>query len=424
MSTSESCDAIVIGGGPAGSTAGALLAQAGRRVILLEKEKFPRYHIGESLLPYSYFPLQRLGMIERMKASAFPKKFSVQFARPDGRISVQFYFHTHLQHEAAQTWQVWRGQFDQMLLENAREKGVDVREETLVREVLTEAGATVGVQTRAKDGRESAIRAPITIDASGREAMTLNRRGWRVRDPVLNKIAVWTYYRGATRDPGIDEGATTVAFMPEKGWFWYIPLSGDVVSVGVVAERDYLYRDGVTDPEAVFKRELGVQKWVADHVAAGSVCERYRVTNDYSYRSEFCAADGLVLAGDAFNFLDPLFSSGVFLALKSGEMAADAVEAALAAGDTSAARFAAYGEKLCAGIEAMRKLVYAFYDVNFSFARFFKEHPDAKADVTDCLIGHLFRDFDPLFEKIAHFARVPEPLTYGQTVASDSAMTA
>ncbi len=163
-------DAIVIGGGPAGSTAAATLALKGRKVVLLEKEKFPRYHIGESLLPYGYFTMERIGVLEKMKQSAFTKKYSVQFVSPDGRASVPFYFHTHLAHEAAQTWQVLRSEFDQIMLDNAREKGAVVHEETTVREGIWEDGAVVGVKAVGKDGTTTEFRAPITIDATGRDA--------------------------------------------------------------------------------------------------------------------------------------------------------------------------------------------------------------------------------------------------------------
>ncbi len=419
MATDNGYDAIVIGAGPAGSSAAAVLAQKGRRVVLLEKEKFPRYHIGESLIPYTYFPLERIGMIERMKGSHFVKKYSVQFVSTNGTASQPFYFFQHLEHEAAQTWQVVRGEFDTLLLDNAREKGAEVIEETAVKEFLTEGETVVGVRAVRRDGTHFEWRAPITIDATGRDALTVTQRGWRVRDPKLNKIAIWTYYAGALRDEGLDAGATTVAYLPEKGWFWYIPLPGDVVSVGVVAERDYLYR-GVRDPEAIFQREVAENPWVERHVAAGRQTGEYRVTGDYSYRSRYCAADGLVLVGDAFAFLDPVFSSGVFLALRSGEMAADAVDAALTAGDTSAARFAEYGEQLCRGIEAMRKLVYAFYDQTFNFGDLLRKYPDLRGDLTDCLIGHVFRDFGSLFEAVGEFAALPAVLEHGRAAAAVS----
>jgi flavin-dependent dehydrogenase len=233
-----------------------------------------------------------------------------------------------------------------------------------------------------------------------------------VRDPELNKIAIWTYYRGATLDPGLDAGATTVAYLPEKGWFWYIPLPEDLVSVGVVAERDYLYRDTRELP-CIFQREVGNNRWIEEHLASGRQTGPYWVTGEFSYRAKYCAADGMILAGDAFAFLDPVFSSGVFLALRSGELAADAVDAALSAGDFSAAQFREYGEHICRGIEAMRKLVYAFYDHEFSFRDFVKKFPELRGDLTDCLIGNLFRDFEPLYAGVAQFAALPEALPHG-----------
>ena len=405
-------DVIIIGAGPAGSTAAAVLAEKGRRVLVLEREKFPRYHIGESLIPYTYFPLQRIGLIEKMKASHFPKKYSVQFVNPDGKLSHPFYFFKRLEHEASCTWQVLRSEFDQMLLDNAREKGAEVLEETTVREMIREDGYVRGVRAVRREWGDVEFRAPITIDASGRDAFAVTRNGWKVRDPQLNKIAIWTYYKGALRDAGIDEGATTVAYVPEKGWFWYIPLPDDVISVGIVAEKDYLY-SGTRDLAEIYHREIGKNKWIQEHVATGKQFGPYRVTGEYSYRSRHCASNGLVLIGDAFAFLDPVFSSGVFIALRSGELGADAVDAALTAGDYSAARFDAYGRELCAGIEAMRKLVYSFYDHEFSFRVFVREYPELAGDLTDCLMGHLFRDFDPLFEAVAKFAAVPPPLAHG-----------
>jgi flavin-dependent dehydrogenase len=406
-------DAIVIGGGPAGSTAAAVLAAKGRRVVVLEKEKFPRYHIGESLLPYGYFTLRRIGVLDRMKASHFTKKYSVQFVGASGRASVPFYFFQQLEHEASMTWQVLRSEFDQMLLDNAREKGAEVIEEITARELIQPDGAVAGVRAVAKDGETREFGAPVTIDATGRDAFAVTRNGWKVRDPYLNKIAVWTYYKGALRDPGIDEGATTVAYVPEKGWFWYIPLPDDVVSVGVVAEKDYLYKGG-RDLPVIFHSQVKKNAWIEQHLAAGQQFGPYRVTGEYSYRSRYCAADGLVLTGDAFGFLDPVFSSGVFLALRSGELAGDAVEAALAAGDVSAAQFGEYGAQVCRGVEAMRRLVYAFYDRAFSFRVFLSEYPQLKGDMTDCLIGNPSRDFQPLFDAVAKFADVPQALPHGK----------
>lgn len=410
----HSYDAIVVGGGPAGATAAAVLAEKGRRVAVIEREKFPRYHVGESMIPYCYFTLERLGLIERMQKSHFPKKYSVQFVGGSGKMSTPFYFTQHLDHPAAQSWQVLRSEFDQMMLDNARAKGAEVFEETTVQSLIQEDGAVRGVRAAAKSGDAQEFRAPITIDASGRDALSTSRNRWKVRDAYLNKIAIWTYYKGAMRDPGIDEGATTVAYLPEKGWFWYIPLPNDTVSVGVVAEKDYLYGGGTRELGEIFDREVKNNVWIDEHLAPGTRCDEYRVTGEFSYRSEYCAANGLILTGDAFAFLDPVFSSGVFLALRGGELAGDAADRALASGDFTAAQFAPYGEELCAGIEAMRKLVYAFYDHNFNFGELIMAHPDVRPALTDCLIGHLSRDFEPLFAGVAEFAKVPAELAHGR----------
>jgi flavin-dependent dehydrogenase len=413
MSTPSNFDTIVIGGGPAGSSASALLAERGLRVLVLEREKFPRYHIGESLLPFTCFLLKRLGLLERMRQSAFVKKHSVQFVSPSGKASQPFYFSTRYEPDVAQTWQVLRSEFDQMLMENARSKGATVLEETTVQELIQQDGRTLGVKARNKSGEAMEFRAPMTLDCSGREAFVPTRLNWRVREPKLNKVAVWTYYRGAKRDSGLEEGATTVAYVPEKGWFWYIPQHRDMISVGVVAEGKYLTRDGLREPKDIFNREIEQNQWVMDHLACGTQVGSHFITSEYSFRSRYCAADGLLLAGDSFGFLDPVFSSGVMLALKSGTLAADAIYAAYEAQDFSAERFLDYSRILREGIENMRKLVYAFYDHKFSFRKLTDKYPETAGLVTDCLSGDVNKDFSKLYAAVAETAEVPEPLPYG-----------
>lgn len=410
----EPCDVIVIGGGPCGATASALLAEKGHRVILLEKAKFPRYHVGESLMPFCYFTLKRLGVLEEMEKHAFVKKHSVQFVSKDGKISDPFYFFQHLDHPAATTWQVERSVFDNMLLRNAETKGVDVREETEVRGFVYEGDRVTGVKAKTKNGEEYTVNATVTLDCTGRDALFLRKKSWRKRDPKLNKIAIWTLYRNAKRDEGLDEGATTVAYVDGRGWFWNIPLRNNIVSSGIVAERDYLYRDS-RDPREIYEREIEENSWIKEHLGEGEQFGEYWVTGEYSYRGEHCASDGLVMAGDAFAFLDPVFSSGVFLALKSGEMVADAIGDALEQGDVSVEQFSSYGEKLCQMIEVMRKIVYAFYDEDFSFGELIKRNEQIRPMLTDCLIGDLDgKDYTPLAEAMSDLATLPEPLAHGR----------
>lgn len=421
MSEQKNCDIIIIGGGPAGCSAATILAEKGRRVLVLERETFPRYHIGESMLPFTFQPLQRLGLIDKMRQSAFVKKYSVQFVSPSGKASQPFYFFDRYDRDTiAQTWQVLRSEFDLMLMNHARDKGALIKEEVTVKELIKQGGRVVGVRAEDKIGRSTEYRAPMTLDCSGREAFAAVRNAWRVGDPELHKVAVWTYYNGAKRDPGIDAGATTVAFVPEKGWFWYIPLHNDLVSVGVVAEGKYLSRGRVKDPEQIFKREIEQNLWIKDHLATGTQIGPYYLTSEFSYHARYCGTEGLLLAGDAYCFLDPVFSSGLMLALKSGVMAGDALNEAFDAGDFSPARFGEYATTLRQGIENMRKLVYAFYNPNFSFRLLTDKHPELAGDVTDCLSGDVNKDFSRLWEGIREFAEVPEALPYGKPLVKEA----
>jgi len=414
MKTENSFDAVVIGGGPAGSSAATVLAEHGHKALVLEREKFPRYHIGESLLPFTFHPLQRLGLIEEMRKSAFIRKYSVQFVSPSGKASQPFYFFTRYDRgTVAQTWQVLRSEFDVMLLNNARKKGAIVQEETVVKELVKQGERVVGVRAQDKTGQITEYRAPMTLDCSGREAFSAVRHNWRVGDPELHKVAVWTYYQGARRDPGIDEGTTTVAFVPEKGWFWYIPLHNDVVSAGVVAEGKYLTRDGVKEPERIFRREIGQNLWIKEYLSCGKQVGPYHITGEFSFHSRHCSVEGLLLVGDAYCFLDPVFSSGVMFALKSGVMAGDAVHEALGARDFSPERFQDYATKLREGIENMRKLVYAFYNPNFSFRELTDHYPELAGEITDCLSGDVNKDFTALWKKIGEFVPLPGDLPVG-----------
>lgn len=422
----EAYDAVIIGGGPAGSTCAAVLAQHGRNVLLLERETFPRFHIGESLMPETYWTFKRIGVLDRLKCSDNVKKFSVQFVTPNGKESSPFYFDDHNPHECSQTWQVVRSEFDQMMLENAAEKGARVWSPAQALEVIWDrppadrtngqaAGLprAEGVRVRGADGSVREIRAQVVVDATGTSALISKTLGIRNPDPQLRKAAVFAHFRGALRDPSPrDEGATIVAHVAEQnGWFWYIPLRNNVVSVGVVADAQYLTHNR-KDPLRVLDEEIAKCPWLAPRVAGAERCSPVHVLSDYSYNSTRCAGDGWVLIGDAFAFLDPIYSSGVLLALKSGELAADAIHASLAAGDVSAARLGCWGDDFYAGMQRIRRLVYAFYTKGFSFGQFNREHPDQKDNLIRLLIGDVFNgEVGQIFDDMRRHCPLPEPLT-------------
>ena len=412
-----SYDCIVIGGGPAGSTVATLLADAGRRTLVIERAVFPRFHIGESLIPETYWTLKRLGMLEKMKNSDFVKKYSVQFTSASGRDSQPFYFDEMNPHECSQTWQVVRSRFDHMLLQNAAEHGAEVWETTNVTGVLMEPSPgddlprALGVTAARDGGPEARLTAKVVIDATGTHALLSKKLGIRKPDPTLRKAALFAHYKGARRDEGKNGGATLVlATRNQDGWFWYIPLTDDVVSIGVVGEIDNLITNRGT-PEETLDEEVRNCAGLDGRMQNATRVSPVRVLNDFSWRSTRCAGDGWVLVGDAFGFLDPMYSSGVFLALKSGEMAADAINEAFTRNDFSAAQLSKWGEPLSDGMQAIRKLVYAYYTKGFSFGKFLRAHPHFKRNITELLVGDVFRpEVNNVFGTLKDTVPLPESM--------------
>lgn len=405
-------DVIVIGGGPAGSTVAALVAATGRQVRLFERAQFPRFAIGESLMPATYWTFRRLGVLDQLKASTFPRKHSVQFFGPSGRGSAPFYFADTNPHESAVTWQVLRGPFDAMLLDNARAQGVQVHQGARVLNALWEGERATGVRAKLASGQTRDFAAQVVVDATGQSALLGRKLKLTQPEPALKKASIYTHYRGGRRDDGIDEGATLILHTANRdSWFWYIPLSDDVVSVGVVGAISYLLQGRSADAQTIFNQELAQCRPLRERLQRAEPLFPVKTTKDFSYRARRMAGEGWVLVGDAFCFLDPMYSSGVYLALKSGEMAADAIAGAFAQGDFSAAQLGGFGPELVRGMEAVRKMVYAFYAQDFSFAEFLKRHPECKQGVIDVLSGNLFSDrVEPIFGPLSAVCPMPDPI--------------
>ena len=406
-------DVIVMGGGPAGSSIASILSREGRRVVLFEKEQFPRHHIGESLMTDTYWTFQRMGFLEKLKASPFVVKYSVQFANSAGRESRPFYFFEANHHESAVTWQVTRSVFDQMLIEHAEEQGATVYQQTTIKQVLFEGERACGVEAQMPDGSLQRFKAKVVVDATGQSAILSNKFRWRVRDTKLKKAVLYSYFKGAHREPDLNGGATLVLRTPpgSGGWFWYIPLENDITSVGIVADPDYLMKDRGKDLAKIFDEEIEKCEACRKRVAGGERVDKIYSIVDYSYRSKRCAGDGFILIGDAYGFLDPIYSSGVLLALKMAELASDAIHDAFNNNDFSGDRLGQFQSKLDNGIESMRKLVHAFYSEGFSFSKFLQKYPECRVNIINLLIGDVFKEgVDNVYGPLSEFAVIPPPL--------------
>jgi flavin-dependent dehydrogenase len=390
--TNNVYDCVVVGGGPAGSTTAALVADAGYKALLIEREKMPRIHVGESLMPETHWTLKRLGLLETLRTSRFTKKVGVQFVSPFGGESQPFYFEKHDASESAHTWHVERAEFDKLLFDNAAAKGAECLDETRAISVELSTDDFCKVQIRLPDGTVRDVRCKVLVDATGQQAFLANRLGLQVANPDLRKAAIWGHFRGARRNNNENAELTTIIHTTNKqSWFWYIPLSDDKVSVGLVSDNEYLLK-GRGTPDEVFNEErqhcLALNERLLDSKQVGQL----RIGKEFSYTSKQHAGDGWVLVGDAYGFIDPIYSTGVFLALKSGELAADSIVDGLRTGDVSAGKLGEWTDEFNRGVQLFRKLVDAFYTPEFSFADFIKQYPHYQGNLTDLLIGRVFRD--------------------------------
>jgi FADH2-dependent halogenase len=331
----ESYDVAIIGGGPAGSTAATLLSKAGRNVIVLERDKFPRFHIGESLLPFSMQTFTRLGLQEKLRAG-FLEKFGGEIAEAGGEKAAKFYFKDGFGSRTDRSYQVTRSKFDKMLLDHAAESGAEVREETLVENVdFDRDGAMLSLRRDARSrvlGRAEArlsenIRARYVVDASGRNSVIGNKFKLKKSYQHLQKLSLFAHYEGLEREEGIDATLTRMV-RTLQSWFWVIPLENDRTSIGIVLEAADFKSSGLS-AEEFFERAIAEQPLVRNRIGAGRRVSQVYTAADFSYRSERLTSDRWLLAGDAAGFIDPVFSSGVFLAVLAGEQAADVLHEVL-----------------------------------------------------------------------------------------------
>ncbi|MBL9130162.1 MAG: tryptophan 7-halogenase [Verrucomicrobiaceae bacterium] len=322
-------DVIIIGGGPAGSAAACTLRQAGRKVLVLEKEKFPRFHIGESLLPYNRPIFDELGVWSKIQAAGFMVKRGAQFWAGDSSIHTRLIFSKGSFTEFPDALQVERARFDDILLRHAEELGAEVREETLVTSHSVEADR-VTVKFRAKDGTEHEAQAAFLMDASGLNNFTANREKLRDYYPGHKKIAIFGHYSGVQMPDGEEKGDILI-IRRQNSWFWMIPLEDEKVSVGLVLDMSD-FKELKQEPQAVFDDAVASTAAVRDRMMQAKPLTQGHVLSDFSYTNRKLVSDRVVRVGDAAGFIDPIFSSGVMLAMHSAQKGARVVHAAIASG--------------------------------------------------------------------------------------------
>ncbi len=400
-------DCIVIGAGPGGGAAASVVAQAGLSTLLIERDAVPRFHVGESLMPETYWPLQRLGLTDRIRNAGWQTKKSVQFVSHKGTESEPFFFAMHDDRECANTWQVERSEFDKMLFDRAAECGADCFDRTRLLDVRFDAdGKTTGVVVRDQDDQAQEIDCKVVIDGSGQQSFIANKLNLKEVNPDLKKAAIWGYYRDAVRGEGDNEGATIIMNTANReSWFWFIPLSRGVTSIGCVADNDYLLK-GRGSLEDTYNDELAQCPGLTPRLSAATRLGELKAAKEFSYKTKQPSGDGWVLVGDAYGFIDPVYSSGVYFALEMGVRAGDAVVEGFQKNDLSAEQLGSWADSFNEGAQWVRQLVGAFYTKGFSIGRFMKEHPEHRGCLTDVLIGRIFTDeakgmFDDMEASIA-----------------------
>lgn len=415
MIANRSYDCIVIGAGPGGCTAASLVAESGYSTLLVERDKLPRFHVGESLMPESYWIFERLGITHELDKAGFTRKHGVQFVNAKDKESMPFIFREYDDRDCSESWHVKRDVFDKLLYDTAYNRGATCVDETRVLDIEIRKKPPHKVTLKTADGKESEVVAKVIVDASGQSALIADQLSLREYYDDLKKAAIWGYFEGAQRAGGGNPEVTCILHTESKeAWFWYIPLMDGTVSVGLVADNDFLLKRGGS-PQKTFEAEMkncpGVTRRLRDSTQVG----RFHVAKEFSYKTTKQAGDGWVLVGDAGGFIDPIYSTGVYLALKSGMLAGEAVVDGLGRNDVSEKILGRWTRGYDSGVDWLRKLVRVFYTNEFSFGSFMKAHPQHAANLTNLLVGRvfegnpgeIFKDLDPWIEKVKAGEAVP-----------------
>jgi flavin-dependent dehydrogenase len=384
-------DVAVIGGGPAGSSAAAMIAKSGHRVVLFERDRFPRFHIGESLLASVNDAFDALGVQEQVRAMGFPQKWGATFGTGDGRVELYAGFAESGGVPQPQTWQVERARLDEMLLDHAESCGVEVWQGYRVLDVTFEPDG-VSVEVNEELGNRKVTRVKAIVDASGRWGLLARKFNLRVDEPKLANIGFFAHYSGVPRQEGRRAGDIRVIARDDLGWFWVIPISGELTSVGVVLRREVFDTWPNMTHEQVLQRAIDDTPAVAHLMRDARREWPVRVEKDFSYGAKRYAGDRWLLAGDAGSFLDPVFSTGVAVALESGVEAGRAIGDAVARDQFNVERFQAFNRRQRNRYKAFRRFVVGFYSRNFRDLFF---QPDPPKGMFNAIVRLLAGYWDP-----------------------------
>ncbi|MDB6035599.1 MAG: Tryptophan halogenase [Verrucomicrobiales bacterium] len=355
-------DALIIGGGPGGSTTATFLAKAGKRVLVLEKEHFPRFHVGESLLPYNRQIFAEMGILPKLEQASLIKKVGAQFHLGNGSKSLALVFRNGRYTREPEAFQVERSTFDLLMLNHARECGAEVREGWTVNRFNSDAEG-ITLTAKGADGKMAELRGKFLIDASGRGNLTGNQEGLREIHPGLKKLAIFGHFSNVGLDSG-DRAGDTIIIRLENKWFWVIPISAEKTSVGCVLDQQEFVQAKIA-PETIFERAWQNEPAIRERMQNARLLGNMHTTSDFSYKNRKLVGPRLLRVGDAAGFMDPIFSAGVYLACYSGKLAAQVVADSLNANDDGAKRMLAYEKRIQNAMKNYWEMVEGYYKTPF-----------------------------------------------------------